>query len=323
MNKYLISTVVITLLTMMLTLESQAAKFYRFLDQNGKWVIASILPPDASQKGYEIVDEMGVVMQTVSARKTHQQLREERADRKKLAEEQRKISEQKQFDNILINSYTDISDIERARDRELESKERDIILLKQNTRRLIRLLEGAQTRAAGDERLGREVSKAILDEINHFKKRIADESDVVLKVQDLKNRIGKRYNSSIIRFNELKAAEQLRRFRQGNLAIDETKAVIYQCNNLFECDVAWQKSLLYANEYSTTELAWANETTVMMRKPYEEDDISILLTRVNDRNTQNASLVMEVRCQKSQRGEALCQSETVRSIKDGFIAYLN
>ena len=299
-----------------------AAKFYRFTDAAGKLVVSSTLPPEVSQLGYEIVNEMGVVLETVSPRKTKQQLMDELRDKAKKEEERKRLKEQKQLDTILINSYTDISDIERARDNELTAKERDIMLLKQNIRRLTRLLEDTQTRAARDERLGREISPKILKEVEGFKERIKDEGTEVVAVEKLKARITERYSSSIIRFSELKAAEQLRRHRPGELPTEDSQAVIYTCLSLESCDSAWQAGLLYANENSTTELAWANETTIMMRKPKRDDDISIMVTRVNSRNSNESSLVLEVRCSKTRAGEDLCQSETVRSIEKGFIPFI-
>jgi len=305
-----------------MTTEVYAAKFYRFTDAAGKLVVSSTLPPEVSQKGYEIVNEMGVVLETVAPRKTKQQLLEEEREKVKRQEEDRRRKEQELLDTILINSYTDITDIERARDSELTAKDRDAMLLKQNIRRLTRLLEDTQTRAARDERLGRPVSKKILKEVESFKKRIKEEALEVTKVERLKGRITERYSSSIIRFSELKAAEQLRRHRPGDLATEDTHAIIYECMSSAACDNAWQAGLRYASEYSTTELAWANETTIMMRKPRKNNDISILLTRVNSLNTNKSSIVFEVRCNKTQAGEELCTSEVVRSIQKGFIPFV-
>lgn len=322
-NKRTKSILATILLSMLFTANILAAKFYRFVDENGKKVVSSTLPPEMSQKGYEIVNEMGVIIETVAPRKTEEQLRQELLNKVKLEAERKRQKDQEQLDTILINSYTDISDIERARDSELIAKDRDVMLLKQNIRRLTRLLEDTQTRAARDERLGKKLSSKLQKEVKNFKKRIAQEGEEVLKVEDHKVRIEQRYASSIIRFSELKAAEQLRRYRPGEIDTEDTRAVIYQCTSLHQCDSAWQSGLRYANEYSTTELAWANETTIMMRKPRKDKDVSIMLTRVNNSNGTDSSIIFEIRCNKSQAGDDLCESETVRTIEKGFIPFLN
>jgi len=322
LNKPLISFFITLIISVLFMTEVSAAKFYRFTDAEGKMVVSSTLPPEFSQLGYDIVNEMGLVLESVAPRKTEQQLMEELRDKAKKEEERKRIKEQQQLDTILINSYTDISDIERARDNELTAKERDVMLLKQNIRRLTRLLEDTQTRAARDERLGREISQKILNDVDGFKERINDEETEVIKVEKLKGRISERYSSSIIRFSELKAAEQLRRYNPSELPDEDLQAVIYTCLSSVLCDSAWQAGLLYANDNSTTELAWANETTIMMRKPKKEDDISVMITRVNSLNGKESSLVLEVRCSKTQAGEELCQSETARSIKKGFIPFI-
>lgn len=307
---------------MVMSSEVVAAKFFRFLDENGKLVVSSTLPPDVSQKGYDIVNEMGVVLKTVAPRKTEQQLLEELRNKARLEKEKQLVREQQQLDSILLNSYTDISDIERARDSEITAKERDIMLLKQNIRRLTRLLEDTQTRAARDERLGRPLSKALLNEVRGFKNRIAAEGKEVLNIVEQKSRINERYSSSIIRFSELKAAEQLKKYRPGELLSEDSNTVIYQCSTDEQCETAWQLALRYASDNSTTELAWANEITIMMRKPRKDKDISIIITRIQGRKGNKTSLILEVRCNKTQAGEQLCKSQAVREIEKGFIPYL-
>jgi len=319
MNKRAIILVVYSCIIMM-TIGVAAERLYRYKDKSGKVVVSSILPPEVSQDGYDIVTEMGVVIKTVAPRKTKAQLEAELREKERLDEEARKQKEQDQLDSILLNSYTDIADIERARDRELVSKQRDVMLLKQNIRRLTRMLEDTQKRAARDERLGREISKAIQKDINTFKRRIASEDTEVDKVMENRARIKQRYNSSIIRFNELKAAEQLRRHRPEELSSEKIKTVIYRCLSKSSCDDAWQASLRFASEYSTTELAWANESTIMMRKPRKDKDISIMISRIDMGSSVN--LVMELRCNKTQAGEDLCNAPKTQAIYDGYIPFI-
>ncbi len=297
-------------------------RMYRYVDENGKTVVSSTLPPKYSQGGYEIINDKGIVIETVAPRKTEEQLRQEAEEAKRLEAERQARLEQERLDTILINSYTDISDIERARDNELESKDRDIMLLKNNIRRYTRLLEDSQTRAARDERLGKAISKPLQKEIEQFKRRIAKEGNNVVDIEEEKAIISDRYNSSIIRFSELKAAERLRLYNEDREGTKE-KHTIFDCLGETACDQAWNASLRFASEYSTTELAWANESTIMMRKPRNDDDISLVLTRVNNTRSRSASIVLEVRCNKTQGGEAFCASPAVRSVKDAFNSYLS
>jgi len=307
---------------MALTSATLEAKMYRYKNAQGKTVVSSILPPEYSQGGYDILANNGTLLETVAPRKTAEQLRQDVIDKVKIEEEELKRKEQEQLDTILINSYTDISDIERARDNEIVGKDRSIMLLKLNIRRLTGLLEDTQNRAARDERLGRDLSKELLNEIKRYKTRIDEESIEVQKIEQHKRNIFERYASSIIRFSELKAAEQLGRYRPGELATNDPRVIIYQCSSVAQCDSAWQAALLYASENSTTDLAWANEVTIMMRKPRKKTDISIMVTRVNNRNGKDSSIIMEVRCHKSQEGEDFCKTEIVKSLENGFISFL-
>ena len=64
LNKPLINIFIITIISVLSMADVSAAKFYRFTDAAGKLVVSSTLPPEVSQLGYEIVNEMGVVLET-------------------------------------------------------------------------------------------------------------------------------------------------------------------------------------------------------------------------------------------------------------------
>ena len=319
----LLQVVVFVILQFSLVTDLLASnRMYRYKDENGKVVVSSTLPPKYSQGGYEILNDKGIVIQTVAPRKTEEQLRQEALEAERLEAERQAQLEQERLDTILINSYTDISDIERARDSELDSKDRDIMLLKNNIRRYTRLLEDAQARAARDERLGKELSPKLQKEIAQYKRRIAKEEQNVIDIEEDKSIINDRYNSSIIRFSELKAAERLRQYNEDREGTKE-RHTIYDCTGANACDQAWNASLRFASEYSTTELAWANESTIMMRKPRNDEDISLVLTRVNNKRNNSASIVLEVRCNRTEEGEKFCASPAVVNVKQAFSGYLS
>ena len=60
----------------------------------------------------------------------------------------------------------------------------------------------------------------------------------------------------------------------------------------------------------------------MMRKPRKPEDISIMMTRINNPNGKDSSIIMEVRCHKSPKGDDFCNSETVSNIEQGFLTLL-
>jgi hypothetical protein len=125
----------------------------------------------------------------------------------------------------------------------------------------------------------------------------------------------------MIRFQELKAKERIKQFRD-NQDKDKTNHTIFDCRGENACETAWNAALRFASENSTVELAWANELTIMMRKPTKDDDVSVVITRVNNASDSAASIVLEVRCNKTPAGDKFCQSKQVESIRDSFSDYL-
>jgi SMC interacting uncharacterized protein involved in chromosome segregation len=156
------------LLTLSLTpLAADARQFFRYEDANGQTVINSSIPPEFVKKGYEIIDDKGVVLREVAP-----QLSEE-AIRNRRAEEQR-IEAQRTRDAELVKLYRSPGDVERAMrtwlsrlDMEIRLKDNRIDILRSNFNEL-------QSQAANQERAGQEVDPELLERMNAIQAEIAD-----------------------------------------------------------------------------------------------------------------------------------------------------
>ena len=73
---------------------------------------------------------------------------------------------------ILLNSYTEIDDIERALENELNALDQKILVHNGNIKSFTRLLVDKQSLAARNERLGKEISQKLLDEIKDIKNKV-------------------------------------------------------------------------------------------------------------------------------------------------------
>ncbi len=84
------------------------SKFYRYYDANGRVVIDDNIPPHMVERGYEILDVYGRVIEVVTGLGT--------PDQQRLRREQ---VEQENYDRALLRRYSSAFDVEAARDRYL------------------------------------------------------------------------------------------------------------------------------------------------------------------------------------------------------------
>ncbi|MDG2278408.1 MAG: hypothetical protein P8L31_10660, partial [Pseudomonadales bacterium] len=72
---------VLALLTLSLLIwvaNGHAARFFRYIDENGKLVLSGSIPNDRVKYGYEVVDESARVLQKIEPQLTEAQYQEKR-----------------------------------------------------------------------------------------------------------------------------------------------------------------------------------------------------------------------------------------------------
>lgn len=181
----------------------QDEEVYRWVDEEGVTHYGDSVPPEYSKLERHILNEQAVHVETLEKQKTRAELIEEA---RKLAEEQ-KLREAEQLrkrrDQILIDSYLSVAEIEMLRDRRLELLDARTRVTEQyleNLRgRLDRLQEQSETGAAVPQELAQDVVNT-LNAIKEYESRIND-SRVV------KERIRSAFQADIDRFKELKSLE--------------------------------------------------------------------------------------------------------------------
>ena len=97
-----------------------AAKLYRWVDKNGEVHYGDRVPPEEVKLKREELNKYGVAIKTLSHELTLQE-REERTRQQAIeAAEQQRIFAANQRDNVLLNTYLSINEIEALRNRRKE-----------------------------------------------------------------------------------------------------------------------------------------------------------------------------------------------------------
>ncbi len=170
--------------------------YYRYTNDKGVEVLNDSIPPEYVSKGYEIVSLNGTVVKTVPPAPSKE-------ESQRLAEERKLRREQERLDAELRRRYSTVEDIRAAQKRRLADLQGNISILQSNLSNVRLQIKTLQTRAAGMERSGQEVSQGILDNLETLNK---EEQDILVQIEQRKKEYEKvedEFEQDIKRFEQL------------------------------------------------------------------------------------------------------------------------
>lgn len=153
--------------------QTKSTVIYRYKNKEGVTVLDSTIPPEYVNNGYEIVSRSGKVLKVVAP--VAQGPEAERLRHEKLQRD-----EQAREDIQLRRSYSNVADIDSARDRNLESLRGNISILQTNLTSARKRLQDYQAQAATIERSGRQLPDELLKNINNL---VQEEKDIQVQIQ--------------------------------------------------------------------------------------------------------------------------------------------
>ncbi len=186
----LIATAGIVAATLIALTPSAYADMFRWEGPNGRVHYGDTLPPEQARHGYEVINPAtGEVIQTIAPAKTQAQLAAE-ADAKKAKEQREKEQAEKQrHDQVLLSLYSNVSDIERARDARLTDIDQQI-----------KQTKGAISRSekrANDKNLPASVRSDAKQDIQKLQQRVQD-------LMTQRNQVETKFEADIKRYEQIK-----------------------------------------------------------------------------------------------------------------------
>ncbi len=167
----------IFLLTLVLAGSAQAAKIYRWVDENGQVHYGTTIPPEYQNQARDELNEQGVVTERVERALTPEEIAarqaEEEARRQAEEAERKRRIEARQ----IMENFNSEEDIQRRRRLRLEGVDRSLQITRDTLAAQQRNLDKLNKQAAEQERSGRTVSKALLSAIDDLKKQMAKQRE--------------------------------------------------------------------------------------------------------------------------------------------------
>lgn len=148
--------------------------FFRYIDDTGTKVMHQSLPPEAAQRGYEIVSLSGHVLKVVPPALSP----EEAAKR---AEERVRQEQLEEWDAALLRRYSSVEDIESAKERKLADLEAAMSMLIANMNTTQKVIRQEYAKGANFERRGQPVPAMVLTNLEALQKELEESRDKYVK----------------------------------------------------------------------------------------------------------------------------------------------
>lgn len=134
-------------------------ELYRYVNDKGVVVLdRQGVPPQYIGKGYQVLNDQGRVIRTVPPAPTAEELRQRKA-----------AQAQASSDAQLLRLYSSLEDVDRARERRLAELDGLSSVARGNLQSLKLQQANLQGQAANQERAGRPVAQALVDQLDDLK----------------------------------------------------------------------------------------------------------------------------------------------------------
>lgn len=165
------------------------------------------IPPEFAQKGHQELGKGGLVREKTERAKTDEELAEERRLAKIEADEKAKAEEQEKLDKILLSTFSNVGDIERARDERVTALETTIKLTKARNDKIQLDLDKRIQTAANAERGGKAPPEELLKDIESLKRQMKNNDTFIDGKRAEQEEIKQAHAKDIEHFKKLKGIE--------------------------------------------------------------------------------------------------------------------
>lgn len=307
---------------LLLPLSVSAKKLYMWYDENGKPYFSDKVPPKENEKARTELNSKGRKVDEIGRAKTPEEIAKDKELERLRKEREAIIAKQQAEDAILLKTFRSEEDLILARDGKIASLDNYINITKGNIKRFKSKLSGLQAEAAQAEKAGKAVNKGLQEEMDSIKRQITKSYSSIITREQNKELIRQEYNADIRRFRTLKklsANDDLDKEEKERAELN----TVYICEDINTCNLAWEKAKEYVEKNATTKLQLIGEGIYMTKGPKEDNDISLTVARIIDKNTQEERIFLDQQCRtSSNKGMEFCKSETSLKIKRNFLPYL-
>ena len=166
-----------------------------------------MVPPEYIQQGYMEIDKEGIVRDVKERAKTPEELAEARRLAALEAAKRRQKEKQQTRDRVLLQTFSSVSDIERARDDRVSALEAAIKMAGVRSENIRLKLNDYIKRAADSQRMGKTPAPALLEDIEALRGQIENNVRFIAEQRVEQEQIRQAHALDIERYKRLKGIE--------------------------------------------------------------------------------------------------------------------
>jgi hypothetical protein len=293
------------------------ARLYRWVDDDGAVHYTDTLPPAQVERGHSEMTEKGVVVGITAPAKTLEEVqREDELKRFRDAADRAK-KQQEAADRVLLRTFRSVDDMVMARDGKLASIDVMVQVTRSNIRRQQDWLRGLRADAANLERTGKPIPQHLSDSIGKTEKSIREAYAAIVDREQQKQEIHASFASDLKRFRQLKDIPEAAEPKQEKAPLTLLKNLV-PCTSTESCDRLWARATAYVRKHASTPVQASGPNILITAPPDQPDDVSLTLSRIQDKQGTGASLFLDAQCKPSPNGDTTCTAPEAQAILNGF-----
>ncbi len=163
------------------------------------------IPPEYSQQKTKQLNRQGVTTNESNRAKTKEELDEEDQLIEVEKEKQLVLQQQRESDQLLLNSFASADDIILAREGKLSALASEISLRQAHIEKLQSNLDKILASAADMERRGETPTERVLGDIRNVRSQISENKRYIVAKQKEQSEVKLSYNNDLMRYNKLRS----------------------------------------------------------------------------------------------------------------------
>jgi uncharacterized protein YPO0396 len=192
----------VTLITGLAISFPVAAKLYKWVDDNGITHYGQTIPPEYAGKDHVELNKEGRVIKSEEAMTPERRHAKELEDEKQREEAQAAL-EQQRHDKTLINTYSNVHEIDLARIRSMQQLDARINMLNSYLKSANDNLLALQKEADGYSKANKPIPASLQDDLNNAQNRIVKLQQDLEKPNTRKAELEARFKADRARYIEL------------------------------------------------------------------------------------------------------------------------
>ena len=179
-----------------------AAKLYKWVDDDGITHYGETIPPEYAGKDREELNKEGRVINTEEVMTPERRRAKELEDEKQRAAAKAALDQQR-HDRMLINTYSNVHEIDLARTRSLQQFDARINMLNANLQAANDNLLSLQNEAEGYTKANRKIPASLVDDLKNAQDRLVQLQQDMVKPMADKAALEARFAADRARYIEL------------------------------------------------------------------------------------------------------------------------